>query len=1014
MELIQQAELSRIQEHMYLPHHAVLKPSSSTTKLRVVFNGAAVSSNGISLSDKLLVGPKTQRNLVDILLSFRKFKIAMVADIEKMYRQVLIHEKDRSLQRIIWRSSSSEPFNHFNLKTVTYGTTSAPFLATRALKELTNEFKNQYPLAESALLNNFYVDDFLGGANSEDEAVQLYNELMTLLSRRGFFIRRWNSSSTSFIENIRSSAEADKFLLIDENSENLRVLGLKWCPGENYFTFNVSLPVNSVPSKRNILSESSKVYDPLGLITPVTVLFKILMQKLWLKNCQWDKVDEEIAIKWNKLRENLSYLNLVKVSRYIYGNAENIQLHGFCDSSELAYAAVVYCRAVASDGEVITTLVSAKSKVCPIKQLSIPRLELCSAVLLAKMFKFLTNCLEIPIEKCVAWTDSTVVLSWLSAPPRKWKSFVANRTSFILSTLSRSQWHHVTSSLNPADIASRGSTPQQLINSTLWWNGPSFLKFDWTTVTQNCPPDIKDQHQDNINNEAREKYIEILQATLESNDSLLNLFNDHSKLYKIIHILRVCFKFIRHCRTTASIARNYIVNAEDTKKAYNSLIKWTQELAFPEELKLLRSNKQLKSSSSIISLFPFLDEEGILRVGGRIANSNISFNSKHQVILPKHGIFVKYLIVQFHEKYLHANINLLLNVIRQQFWILSCRRLVKSIINKCMICVRHRGQLSQQLMANLPRRRVEVSRAFLNIGVDYAGPLELIYKRCKGPRITYKAYIVLFICFSTRAIHLELAGDLTAETYIAAFKRFISRRGLPRTIFSDNGTNFVKANSMLQELKEKIHIIHNDPVIHRFVADNSISWEFNPPSAPHFGGLWEAGVKSVKGILYKVVNKSFFTYEEMNTLLVQIEGLLNSRPLAPVSDDISSIECLTPAHFLVGHPITMLPESSECNLSLQQRWRHIQHVTQNFWTRWRKEYLCLLQQRPKWQSIEENIHVDDLVTIKEKLALPGQWTTGRVIKIYPNSKDKLVRMASVRTEHGILERPIVKSCKLPF
>jgi hypothetical protein len=865
-------------------------------------------------------------------------------------------------------------------------------------------------MAENAILKNFYVDDLLGGADTIEEAKTLYTELMTLLPKRGFNLRKWKSNSTTFL-NCVEAEQTTVDLKIDENSETLKVLGLSWNSSKDYFSFDVTLPENSNSTKRQILSESSRVFDPLGLISPVTVLFKIILQKLWLKKCEWDEADPDISKIWEKLRNSLVHLKMLKVPRLIDIKSPHIELHGFSDASELAYAAVVYSRITTAENEHYITIITSKTKVSPIKQISIPRLELCAAVLLSKLMKFVSSNLQISPNQCFSWTDSKVVLAWLSANPRKWKSFIANRTSFILTSTTRSNWNYVKSAHNPADIASRGMLPEQLINSELWWHGPHWLKEDWklhTSSTNHNQTEIE-----HINLEKREKYLDILHININEN-SIQFLFTEYSTLSPILYILGRCFKFIRKCRAainkTSPIAS--YMTCDDINRAHNSLIKWSQNEAFKEELHQLKSSSQVKSSSSLSHLTPFIDQLGIIRIGGRLEHASIAYNAKHPIILPKDHIFVSFLLQYYHTKHFHCGLNQMLALLRQNYWILSCRSLVKSLINKCVICVKQRGKLCQQLMGNLPKQRLQSTRAFNDVGIDYAGPLEILLRRGRGATTTTKAYIALFICCSTRAIHLELAGDLSTDTFLGCLKRFVARRGLPNNLYSDNGTNFVGANNAIKEFYHHIIKFNTDPIIHHFILDNRIQWHFNPPGAPHFGGLWEAGVKSVKSILRKVINNVRLTYEEMNTILVQIEGLLNSRPLAPLTDEPSNLDALTPAHFLTGQPITTLPETTDYDLCLQERWRMAQKLQRDFWNRWYHEYLSMLQQRPKWQQIEVNVKIGDLVTIKDQKLPPGKWLLGKVIDIHEGS-DKLTRVATIQTSKNTIQRVINKLCVLP-
>lgn len=395
---------------------------------------------------------------------------------------------------------------------------------------------------------------------------------------------------------------------------------------------------------------------------------------------------------------------------------------------------------------------------------------------------------------------------------------------------------HVKSALNPADLVSRGVAAYDIINNDLWWHGPTFLQSDSSTWPSSsnitlveCPEERKHT---------------ILSMNNQLTEIKLDLISKYSCLNRLVRVTAWCLRYIHNCRYPQDKTKGLLTTSE----LYASLliyVKEAQQDVFNEEIKLLSNYKSISNKSKLIKLHPFLDIDGLLRVGGRLENSQLSYSTKHQLILPSNHKFTILLVRTKHIQHLHANSTLLSSILLQKFWIIGLRNLVKSTVHKCIICFRHKAQTGKQLMGNLPTPRITPSRAFSKVGVDYAGPVTIkLNNRRNGP--TDKAYIALFVCMVTKAIHLEAVTSLTSEAFIAAFKRFVSRRGYPKDIYSDNGTNFVGANRQLKELRDLlISQLFNDEISH-FLTNNGTNWHFNPPSAPHFGGLWEAGVKSVK------------------------------------------------------------------------------------------------------------------------------------------------------------------------
>lgn len=315
-------------------------------------------------------------------------------------------------------------------------------------------------------------------------------------------------------------------------------------------------------------------------------------------------------------------------------------------------------------------------------------------------------------------------------------------------------------------------------------------------------------------------------------------------------------------------------------------------------------------------------------------------------------------------------------------------------------------------MAPLPTRRTQPTRTFGSTGVDYAGPLKIKLQPGRGTKTT-KAYIALFVCFATKALHLELVSNLTTDAFLAAFRRFVARRGRCAHLHSDCGTNFVGSCKELRSLHETVLKQFRSSLLHDTLAAEGTQWHFNPPGAPSFGGIWEAGVKSVKHHLRRILAPTLMTFEELATVLAQIEAVLNSRPITPLSDDASDVQALTPGHFLIGEPLTTVPDPTVTTpVPLKRRWQLLQSMVQHFWQRWRHEYMHTLQQRTKWTAAADNVSLGALAIIRDEILPPAKWLMGRIIELHPGA-DGLVRVATLKCANGILKRPITKLCIFP-
>lgn len=993
----------------YLPHHGVLKEASLTTKLRVVFDASSKTINGVSLNDILLTGPTIQDDLFSILVRFRKHAYVVIADVAKMYRQILINENQRDLQRIFWRESSEERLKEYRLNTLTYGTSPASFISTRCLHELAYQNSEKYPDASKIILRDFYVDDLITGDDSLDNIIKLKGEIIEVLGGGCFQLRKWLSNDPRILFPQDNLAGKDLVQYIISDSPCVKTLGLLWNSEEDNFKVAFGVSKCRSVTKRSILSSIAQIFDPLGLVGPITLRGKILLQKLWSIKSDWDEsVPTDIFTEWRAIEDQLVCLKELSIPRHISQvDAVSIQIHGFCDASELAYGACLYLRTQNRQNLVKTHLICAKSKVAPLKRLTIPRLELSGALLLAKLSYKISKALNLN-SPIFYWCDSTIVLHWLSADSNKWKIFVGNRVAEIQRLTERSQWQHICTKDNPADIISRGCLPKELISFPLWWNGPEWLSLDfeyWPSSEMLVTPD----------QETLEERIEPRITLIATQDD--HLFKKFSSLSKLVRVTAYARRFAENslAKLKNIDKKSGYLSSSELKIALDCLIKLAQRSYFGDDCTRLASGEPVSKNSKLSALKPFIDNLGIIRVGGRISNSLVSSDQKFPIILPDKHPLTKLIILHCHLKLFHAGPQLTLSHMRLTYWPLKAKGLVRKIIHDCITCFRVNPRTSNPMMGDLPTLRVVPARPFLNCGIDYAGPFLIKDGKLRNKKLV-KCYLGIFVCFSTKAVHLELVGDLTTESFLNALKRFVSRRGICSNIFSDNATNFRGADNELREIFKLLNNISKTENISRFLTDNNINWHFIPPSSPHMGGLWEAAVKSAKYHLKRIIGNITCTYEELYTIIVQIEAILNSRPLFPMSDDPSDLIPLTPSHFLIGEILTATPQVDVRNipsnrLSLYHR---LQQGVQHFWKRWSNEYLSTLNSRTKWRFPNpQPIKVGALIVLKNETTPPMVWPMGRVVEIHPG-KDNVVRVISVRTKGGIVKRAVSKVCVLPI
>lgn len=747
------------------------------------------------------------------------------------------------------------------------------------------------------------------------------------------------------------------------------------------------------------------------------------MQDLWTTELGWDDpLPENLETRWRDVLEKMQSATGIAIPRWLglTSTMLAVELHAFSDASHAAPGAVIYLRVMNDFNDIRISLVSAKTKVAPRKRdpaaaqpsrsvrITTPRLELAAAVLLVRHLSHIRKVLNLHNIPVHLWTDSTTTMYWIKGNPSHWKDFVRNRVALIQKTIPDAHWHHVAGEENPADYASRGLTPQQLAGARLWWEGPAWLK-QHSRFWPSTMPALNDS------DDLEERKRVVATVTLDPTAQLWDLIQRFSTLTRLLRITALCVRAVTRFKLGAQPATvaGPLTPAElEAAKLY--WVKATQRAYFAKEIQQLNAanHNGLPSSNALCKLTPKIDASGLLRVGGRLQNSLLDPDAKNPLILPRESELTTLIIRHTHQATLHGGTQVTLATIRQTYSIIGGRTPIRSFILRCVKCSRQRAITAQQLMGQLPSSRTQPSRPFSHSGIDYAGPMTLKTWRGRGAK-TYKGYIALFVCLATSAIHLEIVTDYSAEAFIAAFKRFTGRRGICLTLTSDCGTNLVGADAELRRLFSASSAELGR--LATLLANDNTEWRFNPPSAPHFGGKWEAGVKSVKFHLKRVIGDATLTYEEYSTLLIQIEAVLNSRPLCPLSDDPTDVDALTPGHFLIGAALNTVPEPSLTHLpeSRLSRWQRQRQIVEQFWTRWSTEYLQRLQAATKWRHQSHNLKVGTLVLIADERYPPSKWPLARITAVHPGT-DGLVRVVTVRTQSSTYKRPITKLCPLPI
>ena len=927
----------------FLPHHAVLRPSSDTHKVRIVFNASHKMKDGFSLNDVLETGPNILPNVATILMKFRWGAVALTGDIQKAFLTIGILPEHRKFLRLAWEQG--EPMRMCRLP---FGLNCAPFLLQATilihLKKSFESGKISFDEYER-IVNSFYMDDLISSMDSKEERDNLIAIAEELFGQAGMTIHKWRFAD-------------------DRNDDsNTTVLGMNWdCQNDQLSVADLKLKPRGEWTKRSFLGVLSSVFDPLGVLSPLVLWGKILMQRVWKSDATgWDEVlSDELTEEINRWSEELKKVSSVKIDRWLNTSfsKDEFWIHCFVDASESGFGACVYVVTRST-----SMLLTSKTRVAPLKVSSLPRLELQAAVMGVHLVEFVLKAIPKP-EKIFYWSDSKVTLAWLNSPSYKWATFVANRVAEIQRRSSSDQWLHVPGTDNPADWASRGCEVESL-QSDFWLHGPSWI----------CSPtDWPAQHEKESTDVEMKKVKTVAAVEVEEQ---VDLFPRSSSWKKIVRLIAL----IRRMKTKRASAEPDHKNVqplddEELNAAESTLIRMIQSNYYAEEIAALKKNDAVQRSSSLWKLDPFMDAEGLLRVGGRIGKSLLNYDAQHPIILPHGDRYVAALVEDTHLDLHHGGVDSMVTSLRNKFWITKAKRLCRKVKTKCMTCKRFDGKVMNEVMAPLPEERVTLSRPFSFIGVDFAGPF---MTKVRG-EVT-KSYLLVIVCCSTRALHLELTESLMTEDFILAFRRFVARRGWPKGIRSDNGRTFVKAAEMLK-----------------------ISWKFNPPHAPWWGGQFERYVQLVKKPLARVLGQALVSQKELEALFLELERTINSRPLIKPSDDVKDPGPVTPA-MLLGEVFDEKGTELKFNADqVTKRMRYVEKLRKNLSRRWHDEYLGSLMERRRTFFHRHEIQVGDLAfldTGKKRV----DWPMVKITEIFRGSDG---RTRAVRVQVGDTEfiRPV--------
>ena len=965
----------------YIPHHGVLKKGGD--KVRIVFDGSSRAYPGaVSLNDCIHPGPSLLTDLSEALMRFRTHSVGLVGDIKGAFHQISLSETDRDAFRFLWHTG--DKLEEYRFCRVPFGCTVSPFLLNSTVRAHFKEALKDQPDLYDLVISSLYVDDFLGGGRS----VQVVCDLKGLLEKTlGEISMEWHGWMSN-CEEVRTLFDIEQVL-------DHPVLGLNWRPVADTLGINWSRVVDSLEdpkSKRDLLSGTASMWDPLGQFLPVLLSLKLMFQKVCKSKLGWKgKLSPEMRsalLEWNS---QLSHLEDVVLPRYVLLEGyDSLEIHGFADASLQAYGAVLYIKSIRGT-EIVCNFVVAKNRVAPMKGQTLQRLELMAALLLSRLLKkVLESHKTLEFSRVVLYTDSRDTLYWIKSSNSRWSVFIENRVAEIHELTKTTMWRHVSTDLNPADTLTRPVAASVFAKNQSWFRGPAFLYTNEASSKlelSNLEPSLECLGE-------RRRVAKVVVRSLPIYIIDLDRFSSYFKLIDTtVYVLKFLFKFMK--QLSGKVKYNY---SSYVRAATNYWVRLEQLAYYPEEVKQCPIGDYVPRvgvhSTNIIRSFRlFKDQEGLLRVSSRIQSELIPWDSRNPVLLPPDSRFTRLYVEMVHMISLHVGYRQTLLNIRRQYLIPRGRHLVRQVISKCVTCKKACGKFyPAPASPALPDFRVSQSDPFTNSGIDFAGPVTV-----REGSQSRKGYIMVITCASTRAVALELTLGLSVEEMTLGFRRFCARMNtVPSYMISDNFSTFKRAAKELVE-------VFSSPKMHKYLNGRRIQWQFYVNYCPWWGGFIERMVQTVKKSLRKVVGEARLSYVEFNTILLEIEALINARPITWDYDDPNEPGPISPSDLLYGRSFRQFPPLHEVKVDgllpqmCRGRVRYLEKLKTHWWDRWRKEYLKDLQDlhtRRKVSNDDREASLGDVVLVRNENVPRGSWRLGKIIEVKPG-RDGKIRTARV-------------------
>jgi hypothetical protein len=1024
----------------FVPHGPIFRDQAETTKVRPVFDGSVHHKGRRSFNANLEVGPNLNPDIMGILMRFRQDCIAWTADIEKAFLQIRIHDDHCQIVRFLWvdnPKAKNPVVKIYVWKRLPFGLTSSPFILRAVLMWHLAKYETQYPGITNRVLDQIYVDDWMGGEENPQAAANEIRLVNRILSEIQMKLSKWTTNSPELKELLRGeitfSAEPSN-LAINEVFQHTdkKALGIRWDPSTDNFSFNADHIINEAIrikdglTKRQLFSLALTMYDPLGLINPTMLNGKRSMQITWLSPTKWDQlVTSEPTETWEKFIKGLKDLGLIKIPRWTkIDKKQPSELHIFCDASETGYGAVVYQK----QGSTIA-LIAAKSKVAPLpkKSMSIPRLELLSNVMATLLGQYVREQHRTDHAAHI-WTDSQISLCWIKATDKNPEIWVQNRVAKIRAFGAES--HFCEGTQNPADLLSRGASAKELAQAK-WWTGPNWLpKYDEykpleTTVSHIRTDMIRPKHPIwYLEYSEWTRIVRIRAMLTRAIDAFCGRKVVSNKKHEVDEYWIADVDPQSDSYRYLTVRKFVRLQDHELLRATYDVLRQAQRESYPEDYEAI-INQETPTEKLFNKLRPRFDTTNrVIRCVGRQQALLAHYKEDALVLLPPDHYLSTVLIRDIHKRVGHLGMATMITAIRVDYWLPRHVQVIRKILDQCVPCQRQNATSCDEIPSHLPIQRLRTEDPFSVTGVDFAGPFQvLVTEPSAGPPVLPKetapgisgakkfehitpeiagqiqhVYILLFTCATTRAVHLEVTRNKSTAAFINAFRRFCALRFKPRTLYSDNAKEFESAAKYLRRL-------FASRLIGDYMANNNIVWRFSAKLSSWWGGFWERMVRTAKEALYKTFNPLQMDYDLFCTVVTEVSDIVNNRPLAYVAKDLFP---LTPNQLLKGGFVNQMDTQplDEASL-LNSDASHItareiarRQLVAGWWTEYRPRHLKDLNRHYAAQKRIKPIQVGQVVIAFQPNTKRIEWPVGRVTEVVKGKDGKIRRVQLILMEKG--------------